>query len=208
MEENQCYAIVKPPPQATFTRYGSYELHCVAHSTRMRKIGKHYDIHSLVMTQGGLAQLSADQQERVRSARCATASEAISCKEREGESCTISVTSHSEAGVRYASGQRQEAHITNAVSSQETLTGMSNTVIVPHKGVQGRYRSAIFPWMVKHVGFIRNTFQVGQDGQEHGIRSTSQPSWHCGRQSYVSPITMTIRRFLRDWNLDGHMDLD
>eukprot|EP00971_Amphidinium_carterae_P139990 2773850-Amphidinium_carterae.2 len=44
MEENQCYAVVKPPP------YKSWIMSLrSAHGARMVKIGKHYYIHSLVM---------------------------------------------------------------------------------------------------------------------------------------------------------------
>eukprot|EP00971_Amphidinium_carterae_P202600 4019991-Amphidinium_carterae.1 len=32
----------------------------------------------------------------------------------------------------------------------------------------------IFPWMFKHVGFIHNRFQIGQDGQTPYSRTWSQ----------------------------------
>eukprot|EP00971_Amphidinium_carterae_P316957 6301052-Amphidinium_carterae.1 len=44
MEENQCYAVVKPPPHKSWTM----SLHS-AHGARVVKIGKHYYIHSLVI---------------------------------------------------------------------------------------------------------------------------------------------------------------
>eukprot|EP00971_Amphidinium_carterae_P348931 6490748-Amphidinium_carterae.3 len=44
MEENQCYAIVKPPPHKSWI----ISWHS-AHGARMVKNGKHYYIHSLVM---------------------------------------------------------------------------------------------------------------------------------------------------------------
>eukprot|EP00971_Amphidinium_carterae_P223962 4444125-Amphidinium_carterae.1 len=44
MEENQCYAIAKPPPHKSWIM----NLHS-NHGARMIKIGKHYYIHSLVM---------------------------------------------------------------------------------------------------------------------------------------------------------------
>eukprot|EP00971_Amphidinium_carterae_P133958 2654629-Amphidinium_carterae.1 len=44
MEENQCYAIVKPPPHKSWIM----SLHS-EHGARMIKIGKHYYIHSVVM---------------------------------------------------------------------------------------------------------------------------------------------------------------
>eukprot|EP00971_Amphidinium_carterae_P118949 2356661-Amphidinium_carterae.1 len=44
MVENQCYAVVKPPPHKSWIM----SLHS-AHGARMAKIGKHYYIHSLVM---------------------------------------------------------------------------------------------------------------------------------------------------------------
>eukprot|EP00971_Amphidinium_carterae_P211852 4204110-Amphidinium_carterae.1 len=44
MEENQCYAIVKPPHHKSWIM----SLHS-DHGARMVKIGKHYYIHSVVM---------------------------------------------------------------------------------------------------------------------------------------------------------------
>eukprot|EP00971_Amphidinium_carterae_P008096 160322-Amphidinium_carterae.1 len=44
MEENQCYAILKPPPHKSWIM----SLHS-AHGATMVKIGKHFYIHSLVM---------------------------------------------------------------------------------------------------------------------------------------------------------------
>eukprot|EP00971_Amphidinium_carterae_P204421 4056628-Amphidinium_carterae.1 len=44
MEENQCYAVVKPPPHKSWIM----SLHS-SHGARMVKIGKHYYILSLVM---------------------------------------------------------------------------------------------------------------------------------------------------------------
>eukprot|EP00971_Amphidinium_carterae_P103237 2043458-Amphidinium_carterae.6 len=101
-------------------------------------------------------------------------------------------------------GQRNR--LVNVLTMVETVTGMSDAVIVEHKGVtqyalgavkkfileNGILNSVIqvygepaiksevttdhpiFPWMVKHVGFTHNIFQLGQDGQAPYSRTWDQ----------------------------------
>eukprot|EP00971_Amphidinium_carterae_P224466 4452961-Amphidinium_carterae.2 len=147
-----------------------------------------------------------------------------------------------------------EAHITKAIPSQKasfrwttlqgepgqitrlvtvlmmvvTVTGMSNAVIVEHKGVT-QYALGEVKKLILENGFINSVIQVDgvcrdthhltqwRSQEQAGIQSysgqtsqteikASHQSINLERQCYVSTDTTTIRRFQSDSNLNGRME--